>query len=65
MTITLEINGDTAVFRYPSGYDHVVDEFDDLLDRRSSNLELHSSDEERTDPASRVSGLCQIDGADK
>lgn len=34
MTITLEINGDTAVFRYPAGYDDVVDEFDDLLDRR-------------------------------
>ena len=44
MTITLEINGDTAVFRYPSGYDDVVDEFDDLLDRRSPNLELHSFD---------------------
>ena len=33
MTITLEINGDAAVFRYPTVYDNVVDEFDDLLDR--------------------------------
>ena len=36
MTITLEINGDGAVFRYPSGYDDVVDEFDDLLDRQEA-----------------------------
>ena len=36
MTITLEINGDGAVFRYPSGYDDVLDEFGDLLDRQEA-----------------------------
>ena len=36
MTITLEINGDTAVLRYPSGYDDVLDGFGDLLDRREA-----------------------------
>lgn len=36
MTIVIEMNGDDAVFRYPSGYADVVDEFDDLLDRRDT-----------------------------
>jgi tetratricopeptide (TPR) repeat protein len=36
MMIALETNDDGAVFRYPSGYADVVDEFDDLLDRREA-----------------------------
>ena len=36
MTITLEMRDDVAVFRYPTGYDGVVDEFDDLLEGRDT-----------------------------
>ena len=36
MTIVIEMNDDGAVFQYPSGYADVVDEFDDLLDRRET-----------------------------
>ncbi len=36
MTITLEMREDVAVFRYPAGYDELVDEFDDLLERRDT-----------------------------
>ena len=36
MTIVIEVNDDGAVFRHPSGYADVVDEFDDLLDRRET-----------------------------
>ena len=36
MTIVIAMNGDDAVFRYPSGYADVVDAFDGLLDRRDT-----------------------------
>ena len=36
MTIVIEMNDGGAVFRYPTGYADVVDEFDDLLDRRDT-----------------------------
>ena len=36
MTIALELREDVAVFRYPAGCDGIVDEFDDLLERRIS-----------------------------
>lgn len=36
MTIGLEMHEDVAVFTWPPGYDGVVDEFDELLDRRDT-----------------------------
>ena len=36
MTVALETREDVAVFRYPAGYDGIVDEFDDLLERRDT-----------------------------
>ena len=34
MTVELDRREDTAIFRYPSGYDRIVNELNDLLDRR-------------------------------
>lgn len=34
MTVELDLSEDTAIFRYPSGYDRIVNELNDLLDRR-------------------------------
>ena len=36
MTVTIEVNDFSAEFRYPAQYDDVVEEFDDLLDRRQT-----------------------------
>ncbi len=36
MTISLKIHGDVAVFNYPSGYSEIVEELDDLLERRDA-----------------------------
>lgn len=40
--ITLEVNGDVAVFRYPSEYADVVDDFHDLLDKRETGRLVES-----------------------
>ena len=36
MTVELDRREDTAIFRYPSGYDQIVSELNDLLDRRDT-----------------------------